>query len=764
MFDPIQGPSRAALRVAAREPGTLRERLDREDLAALEQGPAAAAAAGTGTVVVDDRRRRPLYFDGRFLAARDLTREQNYFLTRQADLGRAGGSGVVHGLMVRPGSSASTIRIEPGHGATPSGELVVLSEALEINLADVTLGQRLDAAFGLAAIPALPQRSRSGLFVVALRPVEFAANLIASYPTSLTGPRSAEYGDIVEAAAVTLYPYEDQGGRVELDQRRARVARELFVLSRGRGLAAEALPLALVALDRGVVRWVDPFMVRREVGGQHGDVLSLTSVSRAQREAYLLQYDAHLQDILRQRQASQHGWRFAATEHFQALPPVGRMPAAAIAPADFSQIFFPPEVETELSFVAEDELGALVEEGLLLAPIDLTLSGDDLESTDVLVLIPMPRHRLRALRNVTGSLTRPLPSSTPRLLAKARPIELLRLRLPPRLPVVPQPDAGELADQAWREALAAKDLLWYVRRRNLSYRAELAGAAVIVGRDELSIERELGDRLRGLGLLTRYRRLRETATADGVRILAATLASPKVSASPLLAEAAISALESQPQLDSVSATRAVELFNDPAFGAGILRVETLRPKLKEGETVKSLLAAGVLGDLDRLGSVVVETDHLAQATDAVVAVAIGDAPDKAEKLVAVHAMTEALGKQAVLGSTVLTTAALARLSEVHKVDAVASASTAEALTDPRFGAGLILAEREQPALADAQVVKALLEAGALRDLDKLAAASGDREAVKAVAAKVVALAKGDAPDRAVQIKALVTGSLKLLPR
>lgn len=760
MFDPTLGPSRTALRV--REPGTLRERLDREDLDALEQGP--SAASGAGTVVVDDRRRRPLYFDGRFLAARDLTREQNYFLTRQADLGRAGGSGVVHGLMVQPGSSAATIRIEPGHGATPSGELVMLSEAMEINLADVTLGQRLDAAFGLAAIPALPQRSRSGLFVVALRPVEFAANLIASYPTSITGPRSAEYGDIVEAAAVTLYPYEDQGSRVELDQRRARVARELFVLNRGGGLAAEALPLALVALDRGVVRWVDPFMVRREVGGQHGDVLSLTSVSRAQREAYLLQYDAHLQDVLRQRQAGQRGWRFAATEHFQALPPAGRMPSAAIAPADFSQIFFPPEVETELSFVAEDEVSALIEEGLLLAPIDLTLSGDELESTDVLVLIPVPRHRLRTLRSITGSLTRSLVSSTPRLLAKAKPLDMLRLRLPPRLPVLPMPNAGELADQAWREALAAADLLWYVRRRNLSYRAELAGAAVVVGRDELGIERDLGERLRSLGLLTRYRRLRESATADGVRVLAATLASPKVSASPLLTEAAMSALESQPQLDSVAATRAVELFNDPAFGAGILRVEAVRPKLKEGETVKNLLASGVLKDLDRLGNVVTETDHLAQATDAVVAVAAGAAPDKAEKLAAVHAMTEALGKQVVLGSSVLTAAALARLSETHKVEAAASTSTAETLADPRFGAGLTLAEREQPALADTQVVKALLEAGALRDLDKLAAVAGDREAVKSVAAEVVALAKGDAPDKALQIKALVADSLKLLPR
>ena len=55
----------------------------------------ANALLDTGSLVLDERRKRPRYFDGRFLAARDLTREQTYFLTRQADLGRAGGSGVV---------------------------------------------------------------------------------------------------------------------------------------------------------------------------------------------------------------------------------------------------------------------------------------------------------------------------------------------------------------------------------------------------------------------------------------------------------------------------------------------------------------------------------------------------------------------------------------------------------------------------------------------------------------------------------------------
>jgi hypothetical protein len=65
MFSPTNGP--------ARETFPARERVD-SDL--LEQ------MISAGTIIIDNRRRRPLYFDGRFLAARDLTREQNYFLSR----------------------------------------------------------------------------------------------------------------------------------------------------------------------------------------------------------------------------------------------------------------------------------------------------------------------------------------------------------------------------------------------------------------------------------------------------------------------------------------------------------------------------------------------------------------------------------------------------------------------------------------------------------------------------------------------------------
>ena len=96
----------------------------------------------------DPRRWRPRWFDGRFLAASDLQAEQNYFLVRQSDLSRAGGSGIVEGLMVTETADAQSaserLRIEPGFGVTDTGEMVALSESLVVDPTDIPEMQRLD--------------------------------------------------------------------------------------------------------------------------------------------------------------------------------------------------------------------------------------------------------------------------------------------------------------------------------------------------------------------------------------------------------------------------------------------------------------------------------------------------------------------------------------------------------------------------------------------------------------------------------------------
>lgn len=413
--------------------------------------------------IKDDRRRRPLYFDGRFLAARDLTREQDYFLARQADLGRAGGFGVVAGLVAS--EQDGRVVISAGHGVTPSGEMVVLSEQVVLDPRQALVSETVRVRLGVSRAIEPPTGTRTGLFVIALRPIEYEANPIAQYPTTLDGDRGVHNGDIVEATAVTLLPYPDLGDPTELRLRRAHAAKEIFVDRVTPGLVTDALPIAMVAIDRGRLVWVDPHLVRRELGAEAGDILGVTGAPLALREAFMLQYDDHLREVLR----AVHG-AVVASDHFLALPPAGAMPKSSIDRQRFTQRFFPAEVDVDLSVVPSDELGALLEEARLLPPIDLS-DPDELAGTSVLVLVPVDRSRLDSARAQLVGKRRALPAVAPNLLARKRPLERL-VSLPLlRQPLSASVPALSAEDKAWRALLdldSANDVVWYVRRRSLS--------------------------------------------------------------------------------------------------------------------------------------------------------------------------------------------------------------------------------------------------------------------------------------------------------
>ena len=90
---------------------------------------------------------------------------------------------MVVGLEVTPGAAADELVLSPGHGLTPAGELTLLPNALSVRLADIPLAEQLSARFSLSRLPQPALRNRTGLFVLALRPVEFTANPIGAYPT-----------------------------------------------------------------------------------------------------------------------------------------------------------------------------------------------------------------------------------------------------------------------------------------------------------------------------------------------------------------------------------------------------------------------------------------------------------------------------------------------------------------------------------------------------------------------------------------------------
>jgi hypothetical protein len=542
-----------------------------------------------GTVLFDEQRRRPRYFDGRFLAARDLTREQSYFLGRQASLGQILGSGVVTGLLVGHAGTASSLQITPGYGLTLGGELVSLQKTLTLELEDVVEAERLNAAFGLRRIPRPPSRGRTGVFVVGLRPVEFTANPIASYPTSLDGPRTLEDGDIVEASAVSLIPYPEDGSREEPGIRRARIARTLFVEGSTRGIPTDVLPLALVALDRGTVQWVDSFLVRREVGAGHVGHPALGLAPQALREAHLLQYELHLQEVLAERQSGNRSPRFAASEHFLALPPAGRLPAATIDGQTFTQLYFPPEVDVDIALVPEDEVPALLRDSLLLPPIDLSAGRDMLEATSVLALVPVGRSDLRDLSGILVSLTRKLRPVLPGGIASLRPIDMINALTLPRVILEDQGGSGTAEDQAWSDAIKGAGDLWYVRRRHLSRRLEKLGANVLLpaaeesqgqlASDEAEISLQVLNIFKPYSLEQSLTEVREQADTDAWENLAGLFL--QLTGSRVLLEGALREAEAKNPLDKEAAEEVVKRFMRPQVRKGLGMLAKAHPHIVE---------------------------------------------------------------------------------------------------------------------------------------------------------------------------------------
>jgi hypothetical protein len=542
--------------------GAARELIDPADVSALRSA---------GVLVEDPRRERPRYFDGRFLAARDLVRDQQYFLTREADLGRVAGSGVANGLFVTTGATPSLLDISAGQGVTPAGELVLLPGTLQVNLADVPTTDQLSASFGLSRIPTPPLRSRTGLYVLALRPVEFTANPIGAYPTTLTGPRTVEDGDVIEATAIVLVPWQDDGAADNLLARRGTAARTIFSQNGQLGVSANLLPVAMLALNANSIVWIDEAMVRRELGADRGDLPGLGFAPRALRLAHLLQYQTHLSDVV----AQLSGRSFPAATQFAALPPAGPLPPGIINTSDFTQRYFPSMIDVDFSIIPDDELPALVEEALALPPIDFQASDAALDLTAIVVLAPVPRADFRTVLAKLATTTRLLKPAAPNLVAQRKPLEILQgLRLP--LPL-PTPDVSNPSDAEWA-LLAQQSNLWFVRRRNLAYRDDLVGAPVAVaGKDEVVIESLVRDRLGKLGLSASLDKVLAGASSKAAATTIGLLASPRIAASPALTAAALGALTakaaSTDSLDHAAVLQVSADLNKTGVGDGLLRLE-----------------------------------------------------------------------------------------------------------------------------------------------------------------------------------------------
>lgn len=564
----------------------------------------------SGLLMTDTRRSRPLWFDGRFLTAQDLQREQTYFLVRQADLAQAAGHGVVRGLWVMPGSKASHLHVEQGFGIALGGERIVLPRDVEVDLGNLPFLDQLNRTLGLSKEPAPPLRTLSGLFVLAARPVEFTANPVGAYPSRLGDDQRVEDGDIVEAVVLTLLPYTSTEVATPPSWRRATAAHELFVRGAGYTPPPSTLPLAMVELDRGFVQWVDPPMVRREMGPSPLDVLGLGTVPQWVRISHFLQTRRMFGEIVESRRLAGLPPAFAASDYFLSLPSAGQLPAACIDPKALTQTYFPPAVQVDLSLIPDDELPCLVEESLQLPPLDLGASEEILAATSVLVLLPLARSIYRQMAAELGTSETALRAAGTR---RVKNVRALTSGMEPRT-LFSEAAVQENRLSRWQRLLNQNPSLWYVRRRNLHQREDVVGAKIPVLADEFRDERQMRAYLKEKGLANKYTRLKVRASAEADLIMASMLTSRKFQESDTLLRAAVRELEKAKRLDASTAREIMKRYDAEALGEGIRMVEQkiLEPEttgdgipdteaMKKNEMVRKKLAeAQVVPEIDEI--------------------------------------------------------------------------------------------------------------------------------------------------------------------
>ncbi len=449
-----------------------------------------------GVLAMDPDRTLPLWFDGRFLTARDLNRQQSYFMARHGALGRSIGSGVIEGLDVAIGQGAGAqdnITVAPGQGIAFDGAHIHLPAPMVLKLSDLAVQAALNAQLGLSVNPSAPLHSRSGLFVLSLRPVEYTANQTTAFPTTVTGQRTVQMGDKVEAVAATLTPYAPTHATLSSLDARADAAQRIFAHGKIDGVPGFALPLAMLSLRYGTIEWVDVHLVRRDLVAARREFLGLGLAQDQLRLAHFQQYRTALADVMDHYANSNQPARFPAEQHFRLLPPAGPLPADTVDPAAMAQVFFPGEVEVELSIIPDDELPALIEESFDLPPIDLTRPVEERDSLSVMIVAPMARHTLRSQLGSLQQLTRPLRPLSMLGQGPQKPIDRLgNMKISLADPAARTAPAESVAAAEWASVVNAltqfgldgdssRRTLWYMRRRTLRRSADLESVLVAIG-------------------------------------------------------------------------------------------------------------------------------------------------------------------------------------------------------------------------------------------------------------------------------------------
>ncbi|MBI5329329.1 MAG: methyltransferase type 11 [Betaproteobacteria bacterium] len=323
-------------------------------------------AKGQRISSIDPRLSRTNYFDGRLLKASDLIRDQIYLDERALEIGQILGSGIARGLEVT--LNHSTLSVSPGMAIAPSGRVLQLADrSLEVNLGNSALIASLNAG--------AQRRFNRGLYLVALHYAEVGSDAAEAYPADLESKRQFQFNSFAEGVELVLVPLATPLNTGDALAARAGLVSAFMNGAPRPELSEEAVALGLLAVQNGQPLWLDRGLVRRPLrpAGQPGGL---------QRDL-AAHYQELLAEVLELRNEGGLSGGFAADQYFHVLPPVGRLPKSAADPERGAQTFFPRGYEVSIAPVRRDDLPALLEESMRLAPMDLKRDAD----ADIMILV-----------------------------------------------------------------------------------------------------------------------------------------------------------------------------------------------------------------------------------------------------------------------------------------------------------------------------------------------------------------------------------------
>jgi hypothetical protein len=136
-----------------------------------------------------------------------------------------------------------------------------------------------------------------------------------------------------------------------------------------------------------------------------------------------------------------------------------------------------------------------------------------------------------------------------------------------------------------------------VRRRNIAYREDIAGAAVRIAGAEVATDRLL-TRLDRLGLRVNLTSVLDRATPAARLEVENLLDSPRFADSPTLTAAAIGELSRTETLDKAAALRTAAVLTDRKVGAGLTKVEATTDIATKPEALQAIAATSDWKKLD----------------------------------------------------------------------------------------------------------------------------------------------------------------------